>query len=150
MRVPCRHGLNWCGECYCLLKGKTSKHSTRRLYLPLGVKRGSMALSKPVPPTANAGASGPPVASAFRVGYPVLWEYLSSTAWEDGSARQTASLLCFVEDGLVKLCLNDRSVARTGWVSGRSWEEAVLALEMALGDDRMDWRASKGPLGRKK
>lgn len=77
---------------------------------------------------------------AFHGRYPTLWEYLTTTRWEDSSPRMTATLTVFVEDGVVKLCLADRAMSRTGWCSGKTFLEALEAVEGALRLDRMEWR----------
>lgn len=77
-------------------------------------------------------------------GCPVLAEYLTATAFEDGSERPTATLLLFTEDGVWKCCLNDRANARSAWVSGQTPEECVSALEEAVSTGEVQWRRSKG------
>lgn len=82
--------------------------------------------------------------------YPTLWEHLTTTEWEDKSVRQTSTMTVFVEDGQVKLCLNDRSLERTCWVSGGSFMAALHSLEEGLRLDRVDWRGRPGQGQRRK
>lgn len=75
--------------------------------------------------------------------YPTLWEYLSSTQWSEGGARQTSTLLLLCEDGDTKLCLNDRAGNRSRWTTGETLQVALGDLEQALRDDEGGWRRYK-------
>jgi len=104
-----------------------------------------MALSKPV---TLAGSSQPLSEKAFAESivptlFPTLWSYLADATWSDGSARSTSTLTLFVEDGLVKLCLNDRELKRTCWSTGGTLEASAEALESRLAADNADWRGVK-------
>jgi len=79
---------------------------------------------------------------------PALREYLTERFYEDGTVRQTASLLVFCEDGLCKLMVNDREVGRVAFWSGESFTAVLAAAEAALAGDRADWRVSKQTAGR--
>lgn len=94
------------------------------------------------------GQGGGMVASAFGEGYPALWEYLTLAAWDDGKPRQTATLTVFCEEGVVKLCLNDRDQDRSGWVSAATVETALERLDADLREDEVDWRRPKGRGGK--
>jgi len=106
-----------------------------------------MAISRPSGAAANGGGSKPLVGGDAARDFPSVWEWLSSEQYDDGSARQTATLLVFVEEGRVKLCLNDRDGHRKAWVSGSDPLEAFLSLEQCLSTGAVDWRsdAKKGP-----
>jgi len=89
--------------------------------------------------------------TAFGKKHPQLLEYLSLTVYEGGEKRQTSTLTIFVEDGFVKLCLNDRDAARTGWVAETTLEEAMKTLEGKLVSGQVEWRKSwSGSAGGKK
>jgi hypothetical protein len=75
--------------------------------------------------------------------FPVLWEYLTTARFEDGSHRETSTLLVMVEQGRVKACLNDRDAGRSLWASADGLETALRHLEAALGDEGADWRYYK-------
>jgi hypothetical protein len=146
MRRICKvSGLAWCGLCYENLRGRGNHpaHNGGRQGPSRKERYGSMGIAKPVPATPGVASMRASGESAFASGHPVLWEYLSAAVYEDGSNRTPSSLLAFVELGLVKICLNDRDLSRTGWVSGVSLEEALIALELKLGDGSLDWRAAK-------
>jgi hypothetical protein len=78
---------------------------------------------------------------------PTVLEYLSSTRWDDGSERQTSTVLVFCEEGRWKACLNDRAMDRTAFVSGNTPEGLLTNLEAALADGTVDWRR-RGKSGR--
>lgn len=71
---------------------------------------------------------------------PILVEYLSAGAYEDGTVRQTSTITVFVEGRGVKLALNDRDMRRGLYVTGDTLEDALKALEKHVGLDRPDWR----------
>jgi hypothetical protein len=77
--------------------------------------------------------------------YPALWEHLTESAWESGQVRITSTLMIFVEDGLVKLCLHDRSFGRTAWVAKPSLTAALESLEEGLEGDSVEWRRARQP-----
>jgi hypothetical protein len=79
----------------------------------------------------------------------VLFEYLGSTSYDDGSARRTSTLLVFIEDSRVKGCLNDRQEERSLWVTEDTLEDLLVGLEMVLAAGTGDWRKSK-PSGKVK
>lgn len=80
---------------------------------------------------------------------PAVAEYLFTSSYEDGTMRQRSTLLLFYEDGLCKVCLNDRAEGRTMWRSGCSAWEALEALEQALASGAIDWRKQTGTTRRR-
>lgn len=80
-----------------------------------------------------------PVLSA----YPTLCGYLADQSWDDGSERVTSTLLFFVEEARVKVCLNDRHNARSLWSSGKQVDTALESLECMLNTEEPDWKASR-------
>lgn len=83
-------------------------------------------------------------ARLWSLAHPALWEYLTEQQWEDGTARETAMLCVFVEEGMFKACLQDRALARSLWASGGSPDDVLADLEEILqsGDDSR-WRAAR-------
>lgn len=73
--------------------------------------------------------------------WPTLAAHLFDATFEDGSPRATSTLMLLAELGVVKACLNDREEARSAWVSGRTVDEVLEALEAGLAADSVDWRA---------
>ena len=82
--------------------------------------------------------------------HPLLHEHLVTANWEDGSERETSTLLLFVGQGAWKACLNNRSEGLTLWASGSSLAGAMEALERALDTSAPDWRRNRPGRGQKK
>lgn len=101
----------------------------------------------------TAATSGAPrgVAKEFEAEYPALAEYLTATAYPDGSPREVASLSITLDDGCVKACLHDRDTRRSLFVAGSTVLDAVAGLEIAMESEDADWRAwrSAAPGGAK-
>lgn len=76
--------------------------------------------------------------------YPTLWEFLTSSAYEDGSKRATGSMLLFVDMGVLKACLNDRDTGEVAFLSGPSLESLLARASNGLEDGSIEWRAGKG------
>jgi len=81
---------------------------------------------------------------------PALYEFLTENTDDEGNERQTSTLLCFCEDGMFKVMLNDRDAGQTLWASGGSFETALEALEVMLQAPNAPWRVSGPPKGGKK
>lgn len=81
--------------------------------------------------------------------YPNLLEFLTESKYEDGSARELATLLVFWQDGTWKGCLNDRDVNRNTFVSSGSIAGLLAVLEEKLSTSSVEWRSSGGK-GRRK
>ena len=79
----------------------------------------------------------------FAGAHPAIHEYL--TVPMDGPSRgsQTATLLVFAEDGLFKVCLNDRSIGCSTFAAGAGIYEALLCLEERLSSGTAEWRKAK-------
>lgn len=73
--------------------------------------------------------------------WPALFEWMTTEAWEDGTVRETSTLLVFVEDGLWKCCFSDRDGSRRLWVSGGTLATMLGALDASLRTGEGDWRA---------
>lgn len=87
--------------------------------------------------------AGTPEMCAIAAAHPALWEHLSECVWESGQPRVTSTLMVFVEDGLVKLCLHDRASARSSWVSGKTLSGALGVLETQLEQHSVEWRKDR-------
>jgi hypothetical protein len=107
-----------------------------------------MALHKPA--ASNSAALAEQVGSSAATAlWPLVMEMVVEPRYADGSSRVTASLLIFAEDGLFKVCLNDRDCMRSAWATGRTPEAALDALDAALRSDRVEWRTSRPGGGKK-
>jgi hypothetical protein len=99
--------------------------------------------SKATPVKSGDGALPDLAKDEWALDTPGLWEYLTATRYEDGARRETATLTLFVEEGLIKGCLNDRDKGRVAFVSGRSVDAVLEALEQGLQLGALDWRAQR-------
>lgn len=72
---------------------------------------------------------------------PLLSEHLGDTTWEDGAPRELSTLTVKCEDGRIVVALNDREGHRSLYRSGETVNDALKALEKAVGDPGADWRA---------
>lgn len=97
-------------------------------------------LRKPATAGEVSALSATPDGGDFQVNYPALWEYLAYGQYPDGSARVTATLLVVYEDGLLKLCLNDRAAERSAWASSDEFYDLFEGMNKALAEGTVVWR----------
>jgi hypothetical protein len=95
-----------------------------------------------------AGTPGSPVGDApydFASGLgEATWEFLVRTCWdEDGSRRETGTILVFSDGPVVKAMLNDRDGSRVAFLTLAAEECLSDLLERALLSPATDWRAAK-------
>lgn len=101
-----------------------------------------MSLRRP----GNAEATGKAVApqaspGRWGEGYPTLWAFLADPAYEDGTPRQTGTVMLFVEQGRLKAWVHDREQERTAFLTAACPEDLFAELNDGLEDDELDWRA---------
>lgn len=101
-------------------------------------------MRRPVVPDSASRAGGDVSDEKFAKKFPLVLEHLTHAEWEDGGARETSTLTIFVEEGLVKIGLNDRDAQRTLYRSADTLEGAIAAVEKALAGPGADWRPWKG------
>lgn len=82
--------------------------------------------------------------SEFGERWPLLYEHLTSTQWEDGKNRETSTVLLFAEGGVFKACLNDRAEGRVVFLADQSFLGVLDALEAGLRVGPLDWRQRQG------
>lgn len=85
----------------------------------------------------------------FIARFPALAEFLSAVQWDDGKRRVPGSLTLFVEEGLIKTCLNDKDGGNVCFLTADTLEGLLGSLEKGLVEGGLDWRRSK-PMGGKK
>jgi hypothetical protein len=85
----------------------------------------------------------------FEGSCPAIWEFVSTAKNEDGTRRQTSTLLAFVEAGCWKLCLSERESGLSLWAAGETFLEALEALEACLQSPSPQWRQGKARTPRK-
>lgn len=78
----------------------------------------------------------------FQGEYPGIFEWLSRILLK-GKAREGASLTIKYKDGGVSLCLSAPQEGLVGWHQGKTYHEALEALEQRLQAGKMDWRERK-------
>lgn len=79
----------------------------------------------------------------FIRGLPTLYEYMTSTSYDDGSARRTASLTIYLSDGLFKVVMKDNDTSEVCFTSGGTMTEVLCNLESNLSSGNCDWRQDK-------
>lgn len=79
----------------------------------------------------------------FAKSYPALTEYLTANEHDDGKARQTATLFIFVEAGDWKVCLTDRELGETCWVTASSLKTLLESLEERVQQGEGVWSKKK-------
>jgi hypothetical protein len=88
----------------------------------------------------------PPAGSVLSARFPLVWEFLTRTVWEDGSSRASGSLTFFLDGPALKVCLSDKDSSQRCFVSGPTLEACLEQAEQALGPGKGDWRAER-PVG---
>jgi hypothetical protein len=81
--------------------------------------------------------------------WPGIWEMMSAPLDPDGGRRQGSTLTLFCSEGSVKLCINDRDLARSCFVSAVGVGEALAALERGLQARTLEWRKTEPYKGKK-
>jgi len=79
----------------------------------------------------------------FQSKWPTLFDYMFQTTWEDGTLRQTATLMFFAEGVVLKGVLNDRAFARSVFVTSATFSGILDTLEEGLLRNNLDWRQRK-------
>lgn len=105
---------------------------------------GQMPLKKPDVTASDGGVPKRTREGDEWVLYPTLMEYLAEDRYEDGSARRTATLLIFFDQGDWKGCLNDRDTDRVAFVTATCPTALLAVLEDKLTSSSIEWRASQG------
>lgn len=134
----------FCGLCYANMRARESHKGHRgwRKY-----RKAVKVMGKWVVPSKGLngrGTGGPDwVDPAFARAHPALAGWLGETVDDSGKARETGTLLLFVDGGLLKCCLRDRTTGYVAFVSAGTLEALLGALEDGLRDGDLDWRESR-------
>jgi hypothetical protein len=89
-------------------------------------------------------------AGFFGKRWPVLMEWLLSSAWEDGTVRATSTLSISVGDGRWKGRMNDRDSGMVAFLSSESLEALLDAWERGLSKNSLEWRVDQFQKGKRK
>jgi len=81
--------------------------------------------------------------AAFRDEFPNLYDHLFATTYEDGSGRMTSTMLIFSENGVLKLCLNDRDNGRSVFITATEFLSLFSVIETGLASNSLDWRSRR-------
>lgn len=94
-------------------------------------------------------ATNAPEDAAFQKKFPALWSFLVQTQWEDGTSRETGTVLIFVEDGVLKACASNRDSGHVAFVASQTVADLWGKLEKGIDGDSLDWRLSRAAKGSK-
>lgn len=106
-------------------------------------------LNKADRPSPQAVAAAVMDESEWAQRWPLMLAYMTQDRWEDGTARQTASVLLFKQDGMIKAMLRDRDTGLCLWAAGNGLFAVLNALEGLLCDPKADWRQDRQVEGQK-
>jgi len=122
----------------------------REYHHPAEVEK-CMAIERPVATgNGSASSSSPVKMPTFLKEFPELWEFLEKPSYKDGTPRQPGKISFGLSYGGIQVTLTDPSSSTYCSRNYPSVEDALLSLEVSLGDGSLTWRAS-GPLkGRKR
>lgn len=136
-----RFGGPWT-ELLQLVEASAASLASAELDRRIGGVLMSKFLAKAAPAVSAKSTIGGPD-KEFMSEHPAIVEYLTEDKWPDGSSRELATLLIFVEGGCWKCCLNDKARQMTGWASAGGMVSLLEALEGLLAKGGMDWRRAK-------
>lgn len=108
-------------------------------------------MKRPDKPVNEGIGEVPMVDAKWASAHPLIVEHLTHASWDDGTPREVSTITVFVNDGRIKLCLNDREAQCSLYVTADTMQGAFASLEKQLASGpRADWRkwAPKGK-GRK-
>ena len=97
----------------------------------------------------ESSSSQAPVSGSFAgtadelVRWPAILEFVSAERWPDGAMRTPGSLVVFVEQGRLKVCVNDKSQGLVAFVTAESLVGLLDAAEAILVSETGDWRATR-------
>lgn len=139
-----------CPLCYSGVRGRKwypghrgrggRRASTRRLH-------GMGMLRRPV----VRAADGLPVLSAtseLARSYPALFAFLTEATWEDGTPRETGTVMLLCGDGLLKAWLHDRNGGgSSAWAAGEALEDVFASADDMIASGSGEWRPDRAKAG---
>lgn len=139
-------GTTWCGECYTIVKGRTSGPSAKTKRIKDEKRRrkmGKVVLRRENIHVAKGEIDLVDIDPEFERRHPTVCAFVTQDRFDDGGYRQTSTLLFFLDQGSLKVCLSDRQGSRSLFRSANSIEGCLDALEQALSDGTADWKAKR-------
>jgi hypothetical protein len=103
----------------------------------------SMGLRKPVKASGMPGDRDASDLEPFTFDAPTLVEFLSTPVYDDGTRRETGTILIFFEEGLWKCCVRDRDNGRVCFLSAQTLCGLLGRVSVGLSEDALDWRKEK-------
>lgn len=134
-----------CGLCYENVRGRRN-HKGHRRYVaprPKRVETWEMFCKRVSAPAGGRAAAAVPCDPESVQRYPALFEFLTMTAWEDGTKRKTGKLSISVVDARWVTCIVDNEHNRMGFLSGDTFDDLLATLERKLSTDMVEWRPCK-------
>lgn len=131
-----------CGICVTIHSKGGRFRTNRRPIINLSPKEkeNEMPLDRPKPGELTSRNDPPFVDRNFARDYPTLNEMLTATQYGDNQPRTTSTLLIFVENGILRFCLNDRDNSRSAFFTAETFSDALAAIDAALLSNRVEWR----------
>lgn len=83
----------------------------------------------------------------FQKKYPILYDYLTQVAWDNGDPRELSSLAIYPSPGIIRVFLRDPATGYCCWISCCQLSEVYEAVEAALGDPNHEWRVDRREKG---
>jgi hypothetical protein len=74
---------------------------------------------------------------------PALIAWLTERRWEDGTKRETGTVMVLAEDGVWKAWLHDRDGKRSCWVSSGALFDLLIRVDEMLKTGAGDWRPDR-------
>lgn len=135
-----------CEVCYSLTL-KSPRFSNRRktiMKVAANEKELDEMLKRPRPGERVGPIEDPFNDADFKARYPCLADHLTSSQYDDRSPRQTSTILVFCDNGVLRICVNDRDNNRSVFFTSETVEGAFLAAENAISTNTADWKTRTG------
>lgn len=78
----------------------------------------------------------------FAETYPVLFWFLSSNTYSDGTARATGGISIFVKYTVLSMYVNDNDRAVSALVKAGTWSELFQLAEDGIKADTLPWKSN--------
>jgi len=101
-------------------------------------------IPKPKPGDRSGPLEAPFNDTDFSASYPTLAAYLTDVRYQDNTPRTTSTVLIFCEQGVLRLCVNDRDNNRSVFFTGETIEAALLSAENAIATNTAEWKSRQG------
>lgn len=131
-----------CKMC-CMRQGRSTKSAYRaslRDRKAASCVAGDRQVKRPTFGQMNGPTEKPYDDQDFATLFPTLHQYITCTSWEDGKPRTTSTLLFFLENGVMKCCVNDRDNNRSAFFTATTFNDLLLHMETRLSEETADWK----------